>query len=272
MINPFRLHEVCIDFTAARVVVISRTQPMIKSSASSTRSGPCPAHLWIFSSIGKKTIVAVTGILLVLFVIGHLIGNLTVFLGPDALNSYAEKLHSLGPILWAVRLALLGVLGLHIYFTMLLWKENQKARPKKYIASNPVGTTVFARTMRLSGIIVLAFVVFHLAHFTARVVDPSFQTMTTTLDGRQVHNVYGMVVKGFSNVPVVAIYVVGLFLLTSHLSHGLSSLFQTLGITNTRIRKNYELAGRTLAWLLFIGYVSIPIAILAFGLGKGAAQ
>jgi succinate dehydrogenase / fumarate reductase cytochrome b subunit len=141
---------------------------------------------------------------------------------------------------------------------MLLWKENHKARPKKYIASNPIGTTVFARTMRLSGIIVLAFVVFHLAHFTARVVDPSFQTMTTTLDGRQVHNVYGMVVKGFSNVPVVAIYVVG--------------LFQTMGITNTRIRKNYELAGRTLAWLLFLGYVSIPIAILAFGLGKGAAQ
>ena len=245
---------------------------MIKSSASSTRSGPCPAHLWIFSSIGKKTIVAVTGILLVLFVIGHLIGNLTVFVGPDALNAYAEKLHSLGPILWVVRVGLLAVVGLHIYFTMLLWKENQKARPKKYIASNPLGTTVFARTMRLSGIIVLAFVVFHLAHFTARVVDPSFQTMTTTLDGRQVHNVYGMVVKGFSNVPVVAIYVVGLFLLTFHLSHGLSSLFQTMGITNTRIRKNYELAGRTLAWLLFLGYVSIPIAILALGLGKGAAQ
>jgi succinate dehydrogenase / fumarate reductase cytochrome b subunit len=245
---------------------------MIKSSASSSRSGPCPAHLWIFSSIGKKTIVAVTGILLVLFVIGHLIGNLTVFLGPDALNAYAEKLHSLGPILWVVRLGLLAVVGLHIYFTMLLWKENQKARPKKYIASNPIGTTVFARTMRLSGIIVLAFVVFHLAHFTARVVDPSFQTMTTTLDGRQIHNVYGMVVKGFSNVPVVAIYFVGLFLLTFHLSHGLSSLFQTVGITNIRIRKNYELVGRSLAWLLFLGYVSIPIAILAFGLGKGAAQ
>jgi succinate dehydrogenase / fumarate reductase cytochrome b subunit len=264
--------EVCIDFEVAGVLESCCSQPMIKSSASSTRSGPCPAHLWIFSSIGKKTIVSATGILLVLFVIGHLIGNLTVFLGPDALNAYAEKLHSLGPILWVVRIGLLAVVGLHIFFTMLLWKENQKARPKKYIASNPVGTTVFARTMRLSGIIVLAFVVFHLAHFTARVVDPSFQSMTTTLDGRQVHNVYGMVVKGFSNVPVVAIYVVGLFLLTFHLSHGLSSLFQTMGITNTRIRKNYELAGRTLAWLLFLGYVSIPIAILALGLGKGAAQ
>ena len=81
-----------------------------------------------------------------------------------------------------------------------------------------------------------------------------------------------MVVKGFSSAPIVAIYVVGLFLLTFHLSHGLSSLFQTIGITNTRIRKNYELAGRAIAWLLFLGYVSIPIAILVFGLGKGAAQ
>lgn len=228
--------------------------------------------MWIFSSIGKKTIVAVTGFLLVLFVIGHLVGNLAVFLGPDALNAYAEKLHSLGPILWAVRFGLLAVVGLHIYFTMLLWKENQKARPNKYIASNTIGTTVFARTMRLSGLIVLAFVVFHLAHFTARVVDPSFQTMTTSLDGRQVHDVYGMVVKGFSNIPIVAFYVAGLFLLTFHLSHGLSSLFQTIGITNTRIRKNYEIAGRVIAWLLFIGYISIPLAIFIFGLGKGAAQ
>ncbi len=245
---------------------------MIKSSASLTRSGPCPAHLWIFSSLGKKTIVAVTGILLVLFVIGHLLGNLTVFIGPEALNAYAEKLHSLGPILWVVRLGLLAVVGLHIFFTMLLWKENQKARPKKYIASNPIGTNVFARTMRLSGLIVLAFVVFHLAHFTARVVDPSYATMTTTLDGRQVHDVYSMVVKGFSSAPIVLIYVVGLFLLTSHLSHGLSSLFQTLGITNLRIRKNYELAGRLIAWLLFVGYASIPLSILLSGLAKGAAQ
>ncbi|MEI8292587.1 MAG: succinate dehydrogenase cytochrome b subunit [bacterium] len=245
---------------------------MIKSSSSSTRSGPSPILLWINSSIGKKTIVAVTGLLLVLFVMGHLLGNLSIYLGPHAINAYAEKLHSLGPLLWVIRLGLLSVVGLHIYFTMLLWKENQTARPKKYIASNPIGTTVFARTMRLSGLVVLAFVIFHLAHFTARVVDPSYKSLTTTLDGHPVHDVYAMVVKGFSNVPVVCVYVVGLFLLTLHLNHGLSSLFQTLGITNLRIRRNYELAGRLLAWMLFLGYVSIPLAILVFGLGKGAAQ
>jgi succinate dehydrogenase / fumarate reductase cytochrome b subunit len=245
---------------------------MITSPSSSARTGPCPAQLWIFSSIGKKTIVALTGIALVLFVVGHLLGNLTIFFGADVLNAYGAKLQSLGPMLWIIRAGLVAILVLHIYFTMLLWKENNAARPRKYIASNSLGSTVFARTMRLSGLIVLAFVIFHLAHFTVRVVDPAFKTMVTTLDGHEVHDVYKMVVVGFSNGPVVAIYVIGLFLLTFHLSHGISSLFQTLGITNRQIRSTYDLAGKTIAWALYIGYISIPISIFVFGLGKGAAQ
>lgn len=245
---------------------------MITSSSASARSGPSSIGLWLFSSIGKKTVVAVTGIALVAFVIGHLAGNLTIFLGPDVLNAYGAQLQSLGPILWIIRAGLLGILVAHIYFTMLLWKENHAARPKKYIASDPVGTTVFARTMRLSGLIVLAFIVFHLAHFTIRIVDPSYASMYTMLDGHKVHDVYKMVVAGFSSGPIVVIYVVGLFLLTFHLSHGIGSLFQTLGVTNRRIRHTYELAGRTLAWALYIGYISIPVSIYFFGLGKGALQ
>lgn len=245
---------------------------MITSPSASARTGPCPGWLWLNSSIGKKTIVAVTGIALVAFVIGHLLGNFTIFLGPDAINAYGAKLQSLGPILWAIRLALLAILVAHIYFTMKLWQENRSARPQKYLASNPVGTTVFARTMRLSGLNVLAFVIFHLAHFTVRVVDPSYATMHTTLEGHEVHDVYKMVVTGFNNGPVVFIYIVGLFLLTFHLSHGISSLFQTLGITNRRVRQNYETAGRVLAWALYVGYISIPISIFFFGLGKGALQ
>lgn len=245
---------------------------MITSSSASARTGPCPGWLWLNSSIGKKMIVAVTGIALVAFVIGHLLGNFTFFLGPDAINSYGAKLHSLGPILWVIRIGLLGILVAHIYFTMKLWQENKAARPQKYIASNPVGTTVFARTMRLSGLIVLAFVIFHLAHFTVRVVDPSYATMQTMLDGQKVHDVYKMVVAGFSSGPMVFIYIVGLFLLTFHLSHGISSLFQTFGITNRRVRQNYEISGRILAWALYFGYISIPVSIYFFGLGKGALQ
>lgn len=232
------------------------------SAPSKTRRGPHPILLWLLSSIGKKTIVALTGICLVLFVTGHLLGNFTIYLGPDWLNSYALHLQSLGPILWVIRLGLLAVVGAHILFTMLLWKENQAARPKKYIASDPIQTTVFARTMRLSGLCVLAFIVFHLAHFTLCLVYPDFKNLHTTLDGHQVHDVYKMVVLGFSNIPVSLLYIGGLFLLTLHLSHGIGSLFQTLGITNRTTRPLIEFVTRAYAWLLFLGYISIPLSVL----------
>lgn len=243
------------------------------SAPSQSRSGPHPVFLWLFSSLGKKTVVALTGIALVAFVTGHLLGNFTIYLGPDWLNSYALHLQSLGPLLWVIRLALLGILVGHIFFTMLLWKENQAARPKKYIASDPVGTSVFARTMRLSGLIVLAFIIFHLAHFTLCIVDPAYRHMETTLaDGQTVHDVYGMVVAGFSNPVIVIIYIVGLTLLTMHLSHGIGSLFQTLGLTNRRMHGVIQLGTRAFAWLLYLGYISIPISILVFGLGKGIVK
>lgn len=242
------------------------------SASPTTRTGPNPVFRWLFSSIGKKTVVALTGIALVLFVTGHLLGNFTIYLGPDWINAYAKHLQDLGPLLWVIRLGLLAVVGLHIFFTMLLWKENQEARPKKYIRQDPIKTTLAARTMRLSGLFVLAFIVFHLAHFTLRIVDPAFQHMDTTLDGHKVHDVYKMVVVGFSNPWVSAFYLLGLFLLTKHLSHGIGSLFQTLGITNATVRPTIDLVARTYAWLLFIGYASIPISILVFGLGKGTVQ
>ena len=242
------------------------------SASTTKRSGPHPIIRWLFSSIGKKTIVALTGIALAAFVTGHLLGNFTIFLGPDWINAYAKHLADLGPMLWVIRLALLGILVAHIFFIALLRKENQAARPKKYLASDPIQTTVFARSMRLSGIIVLAFIVFHLAHFTVRIIDPSYQHMDTMLDGHEVHDVFKMVVVGFSNPWIVAVYLIGLFLLTLHLSHGLGSLFQTLGITNRRLRPLLEFATKAYAWLLFLGYASIPISILVFGLGKGISK
>ena len=242
------------------------------SASTTKRSGPHPIIRWLFSSIGKKTIVALTGIALAVFVTGHLLGNFTIFLGPDWINAYAKHLADLGPMLWVIRLALLGILVAHIFFIALLWKENQAARPKKYLASDPIQTTVFARSMRLSGIIVLAFIVFHLAHFTVRIIDPSYQHMETMLDGHEVHDVFKMVVVGFSNPWIVAVYLIGLFLLTLHLSHGLGSLFQTLGITNRRLRPLLEFVTKAFAWLLFLGYASIPISILVFGLGKGISK
>jgi succinate dehydrogenase / fumarate reductase, cytochrome b subunit len=226
-----------------------------------------PIANWLFSSIGKKTIVGATGIMLVLFVIGHLLGNLTFFFGPAAMNSYAVHLRDLGPLLWLARIGILAAVAAHIWFTMLLWKENQAARPSKYLHRSRVQSTVFARTMRLTGLVVMAFVVFHLAHFTWLIVDPGYKSFETVVEGHPAHDVYRMVVSGFS-VPVVSgFYVLSLALLASHLSHGIASLFQTLGLSNQRLRPRFEFAGRALAWLLFVGFSSIPIAVLA-GVGR----
>ena len=141
---------------------------MSASPASTSASQGIGAALitWLFSSIGKKTVVALTGIVLVLFVIGHMLGNMTVFFGPNVINAYAMHLRDLGPLLWLIRLFMLTCVVLHIWFTMLLWKENMAAHPQKYAVFAPMKTTIFARTMRLTGLFVLAFVVFHLAHFT----------------------------------------------------------------------------------------------------------
>lgn len=226
---------------------------------------------WLFSSIGKKIVVALTGAAMVLFVIGHLLGNTTIFLGPDLINEYAMHLRDLGPLLWVIRLGLLAIVGLHIFFTMLLWKENQAARPQKYAVSAPMKTTVFARTMRLSGLIVLAFIVFHLAHFTLHLVQPQNAVFKTVLDGREVNDVYKMVVLGFRNPLVSGFYIFALALVASHLSHGIGSLFQTLGLNNNTTRPALEIGAKILAWALFAGYAAIPISILVFGLGKGVA-
>ena len=255
---------------ATSTTTLSKSSPtsQTNSPAKAVQKPANPLIHWLFSSIGKKTIVALTGIALVLFLIVHLLGNLTIFLGPDVMNAYAEKLESMGSLLWIARIGLLITVGLHIFFTMLLWKENSAARPQKYQHKAHVQSTVFVRTMRMSGLIVLAFICFHLAHFTLDLIDPSYATLTTTLHGETVHDVYRMVILGFSVPWVSAFYVLSLAFIAFHLSHGLASLFQTLGFTNQTLRKHWERYGRALAWLLFIGYASIPTSVLLFKLGQ----
>ncbi|HEY5704715.1 MAG TPA: succinate dehydrogenase cytochrome b subunit [Terrimicrobiaceae bacterium] len=243
----------------------------MSASSASTPSSPGLANAsiaWLFSSIGKKTVVALTGIVLVLFVIGHMLGNMTVFFGPDIINAYAMHLRDLGPLLWLVRFVMLATIVIHIWFTMLVWKENLAAHPQKYAVFAPMKTTLFARTMRLTGLFVLAFVAFHLAHFTLFLVNPGYANFHTDLHGQRVHDVYRMVIVGFRNPLISLFYIVSLALVAFHLSHGIASLFQTLGITDKRLRPIFETSGRALAWILFAGYVSIPISILLFGLGN----
>ena len=221
------------------------------------------------SSIGRKMIVAVTGVILILFVIGHLLGNLQIFLGPEWINAYSQHLRDLGPLLWFIRLILLVTVILHIYFTVLLAIENKRARPAGYIDRNYVKASWASRHMVVSGLVVLAFIIFHLLHFTARKFNPQFPLLK--LDPLNRYDVYSMMVYGFQNVYVSIFYVIGLFLLTLHLTHGSSSFFQSLGLNDQKLTPRLAVGGRIFAWLLFIGYTSIPVAVL-LGLVEPAQQ
>ncbi|MEY2521341.1 MAG: succinate dehydrogenase / fumarate reductase, cytochrome b subunit [Verrucomicrobiota bacterium] len=212
------------------------------------------------SSVGKKMIVAVTGVVLIAFVVGHLLGNLQIFLGPDWVNSYAEHLRALGPLLWVIRIFLLVNVLVHIFFTINLAIENRRARPVRYKKKDHVKATFASRSMALSGLILLAFILYHLAHFTVRVTDPRFLLLKA--DPLNRYDVYSMMVYGFQNPYVSGFYILGMFLLALHLSHGTSSFFQSLGVNDEKLAPRLATAGRIFAWLIFVGYTSIPAAVL----------
>src|SRR5580765_3332676 len=205
-------------------------------------------------------IVALTGVILMLFVIGHLLGNLQIFLGPRWINDYAQHLRDLGPLLWLVRITLLVAVFLHIYFTVSLALENRRARPQRYQKRDYIKASYASRHMVVSGVVVLAFIVFHLLHFTGRKFNPHFPLLKN--DPLNHYDVFSMMVYGFRSPYVSGFYVIGLFLLTLHLTHGASSFFQSLGVNNQKLAPTLARGARIFAWLLFIGYASIPIAVL----------
>lgn len=214
-------------------------------------------------------IVALTGIILILFVVGHLLGNLQIFLSPDWINAYSEHLHELGPLLWMIRIFLLLTVIVHIYVTLQLAIQNKRARPTQYKDKENVKASFASRHMVMSGLIVLTFIIYHLLHFTFRKTDPRFALLK--LDPLNRYDVYSMMVYGFQNYVVSGFYIFALFLLFLHLSHGSSSFFQSLGLNNKKLEPRLAFWGRVFAWLLFLGYTSIPVAIL-LGLIKPAQQ
>lgn len=225
------------------------------------------------SSLGKKYLMAVTGFFMFLFVIGHLAGNLQVFLGPEAINRYGHFLQSNTELLWPVRIILLTFIVLHIWAASSLSVENKQARPVGYGEYRPLGSSYASRTMLMSGLITLAFIIYHLLHYTVQVQYLNFthQSFVTFMDPQQRHDIYKMMVVGFSNVWVSLFYILGIGLLCLHLSHGVSSMFQSMGWKNEGYRPFLDKAAQVVAWLIFLGYISIPIAILC-GFGKEALK
>jgi succinate dehydrogenase / fumarate reductase cytochrome b subunit len=253
------------------------------------------------SSLGGKYLMALTGLGLIGFVLIHMLGNLQIFLGPEALNSYAHALKSKPALLWTARLGLLTIFVAHVFMGLRLTALNRAARPVRYVCEDTVQASWASRNMMLTGLVILAFIIYHLAHFTFGVVKPASIQSTPSglavlepprhyldlveireagsqiyvaqpsleyrsLDHHKVdarHDVYSMVVAGFRNPIVALTYVLAQIFLALHLWHGGSSWFQSLGINHPSYQCCIRMVGPVLAVVVLLGNCSMPLAVLA---------
>src|SRR5215831_15574183 len=212
--------------------------------------------------IGKKAVMAVTGLVLFGYVIAHLLGNLQIYSSdPEQINRYAAFLHNPANAipLWAARLILLACVAAHITAAFQLWGQNRAARPVAYAKKADVPTAYAARTMRWSGIIVAAFVIFHVLHLTAGAVLP-LEDIGGDVTRPDVH---ANVIHGFQNIGVSAFYIVAMILLCMHLYHGIWSMFQSMGFFHPRYTPAIKRGSALIAILIAAGNISIPLAVLA---------
>ncbi len=197
--------------------------------------------------------MAVSGLILFLFVVGHLIGNLQIYEGPEKLNNYAKFLRSVPAALWTVRITLLVMVILHIWSSVRLALLKFDARPTGYVKKKATKSSYASRTMYWSGPIILAFVIYHLLDFTFGTVNPHFE------EG----DVYANVIASFQLIPVSAFYIVAMLLLCMHLYHGLWSMFQSLGYSHPRYTPVLKRSAAVVAILIAAGNISIPLSVLA---------
>ena len=201
---------------------------------------------YVRSSIGAKHVMAVTGLLLFLFAIFHMLGHLQVFGGADLYNAYARFLQDLWEVKWPTRVALLGLLLLHVALAIALVAKNRAARPTRYAVFRPVVSSAAGRTMAYTGLVVFAFLAFHIWHFTIHPTSPG--------------NTYASYVHAFHRPEIYAIYLVGIGLLSTHLGHGAASWLQSLGLHHPKYPT--DKLGPLVAIGLFVGYMLPPTAVL----------
>jgi succinate dehydrogenase / fumarate reductase, cytochrome b subunit len=212
------------------------------------------------TTIGKKVIMAVTGLILVLFVIAHMIGNLHTFEGPAELNAYGAFLRTIGypalsneVALWIVRLVLLSSAILHIWAAVSLTQTDLAGRPIGYRSKRTINASLAARTMRYSGVLLALFIIYHLLHFTTGTLLPGFRHA----------DIYANVTSAFRNPVVSLIYIVAMALLGMHLYHGVWSMFQTLGLNNRGRNRFWGGVATVLSLVVALGFVSVPLSVLA---------
>lgn len=250
-------------------VVTSHRGPV--TGTATAKKNRRPFLLDIYSTaVGKKYVMGATGIMMMGFVLFHMIGNLKMYLGASHLNEYALFLEHLlvpiapeGVVLWILRGGLITALALHLHAAYSLTMLNRKARPVKYQSPRDYQIANFAsRTMRLSGLVVLAFIAWHLADLTFGGVNSHTGNMITE-NGKELKDVYGAVVYSFNRVPVALFYVVANILLGIHLFHGAWSIFQSFGWNNPRFNKWRRAFATGFAALIVVGNVSFPVAVMA---------
>jgi succinate dehydrogenase / fumarate reductase cytochrome b subunit len=219
------------------------------------------------SSLGKKYLMALTGIVLIGFVFVHMAGNLQILLGQESINAYAHALQTLPlPILWGSRVFLLICVVLHAWTAYALIVENRRARPDANEVEVTKRAGLSSLKMGITGSILLSFIVFHLLHFTIRTIYPEYgelMTLVGSSDESPIHDVYSMVLAGFQHTAISLFYIVAMFLLCTHLAHGVSSVFQSLGLRSESWRPYLDLAAKGYAWVIFFGFSIVPLAVLA---------
>jgi succinate dehydrogenase / fumarate reductase cytochrome b subunit len=203
------------------------------------------------STIGKKAIMAVTGLILFGFLIAHMLGNLQIFLGAEVMDHYAETLHGNPALLWTARIVLLISVILHIWASVQLSMIKKEARPTGYVKRANVSSSWASRSMMLSGPVVALFVIFHLLHLTTGTIHPQFVPL----------HAYENLVTGFL-VPFAVAYIVAMVLVGFHLSHGIWSMFQSLGLSHPRYTPLIKKFAAIFSWVLIAGFLSVPIAVL----------
>lgn len=205
--------------------------------------------------------MAISGFLMIAFVLVHLLGNASIYSGPNGINAYAMALHSFPPFIWAFRITMLTLFCLHVFYGIQLTIENRGAKPGGYAIQKSLGSTYASRNMIWTGLLIGAFLIFHLLHFTIQVIDPGISAKSHG-DALGRPDVFLMVVKGFEKSGIVSVYLIAMAALWLHLLHSIQSAFQTVGLNSERSLPVIVKVGTFAAIFIFLGFAAMPMAVL----------
>ncbi len=205
--------------------------------------------------------MAITGLIMILYLIAHLLGNLSIFNGQDSINAYGSILRRIGPLLWLIRLVMLVAFLVHVYYAVLLTIQNREARSVPYRIKKSLSSTFASRNMIWTGLVIALYVIYHLLNFTVPLIHPELSaSRNIDITGRP--DIFSMVVMNFRIITNNIVYIVAIIALALHLSHGIQSLIQTFGLNSEKTLPLMIRSGGIMSILFLMGFISIPIAVI----------